>query len=325
MTVGRLCALLLVMAALVCGSATAAFAEFPEKGKSITWLVPYSPGGGFDLHSRAVVPGMQKALGTNIVVRNVPGAGGNIGWNLLWAAQPDGYTVGIINIPGAIVSELYGTPKPQYELQKFTWIGQISAGPYMYAAGADTPFYNLEDVRKAKEVLVTGTGVGATAWVTEALSSAVMGYNTKFILGYTSAPASNMAITRGEGQARAVGMDSPGQMAFVRDGQMRPLWVYLDKRSPEFPDTPTVGELGFPKLRVLASRRVVAAPPGVPADVAEKLRKAFVAATKDPGVQASFEKMKAEMHPVMGAQWDEDLNTLFELMRENAKVFKEAM
>lgn len=323
MTVGKLIGVVLLGAMMLLATTTVGFAEYPEK--SVTWLVPYSPGGGFDLHSRAMVPGMSKALGTNIIVRNVPGAGGNIGWNLLWKAKPDGYTVGIINIPGAIVSELYGKPKPQYELKEFTWIGQISAGPYMFAVGSNTPFHNLEDLRKAKEVLITGTGVGGTAWVAEALTASVMGFNERFILGYPSAPASNMAITRGEGQGRAVGMDSPGQMAFVRDGSMRPLWVYLKQRSPEFPDVPTVGELGFPKLRVLASRRVVAAPPGTPKEIADKLRSAFIAATKDPSVQANFEKMKAEMEPVVGAEWEEDLNTLFELIQENGKVFKEAL
>ena len=298
-------------------------AEFPDK--TITWLVPYAPGGGFDLHSRAIVPGMRKELGVNIILRNTPGAGGNIGWNLLWKAKPDGYTLGIVNIPGAIVSELFGKPKPQYNLKEFSWVGQISAAPYMFAVGSNTPFHNLEDLRKAKEILITGTGVGGTAWVTEALRARVMGFKEKFILGYPGAPASNMAITRGEGHGRALGLDSPGQMAFVKDGSMRPLWVYLDKRSPEYPDVPTVGELGFPSLKVLAAHRVVAAPPGVPKDRLAKLQKAFVAATEDPEVRQNFKKMKAEMEPIVGEAWDKELAEFFDLIQKNSEVFKHAL
>jgi tripartite-type tricarboxylate transporter receptor subunit TctC len=323
MTTGKRMGVLLLGAALLCMFAGGAFADYPEK--NITWLVPYSPGGGFDLHSRAIVPGLKRALGANILIRNVPGAGGNIGWNLLWKAKPDGYTLAIVNIPGAIVSELYGHPKPQYKLKELTWIGQISAEPYMFAAGADTPFHSLADLRKAKEVLVTGTGVGGTAWVADSLTAGVMGFNERFILGYPSAPAATLAITRGEGQARSVGMDSPGQMAFVKDGSMRPLWVYLEKRSPDYPNVPTVGELGFPKLRVLAAHRVVAGPPGMPADVTAKLRKAFLAATKDPQVIKSFQRMDAEMDPIVGKKWDEDLNTLYDLIEEHASIFKEAI
>lgn len=323
MSMGKILGFALIGLTILFVSTTSTFAKYPNR--NITWLVPYSPGGGFDLHSRAIAPGLKKALGTNIILRNTPGAGGNIGWNLLWKAKPDGYTLGIVNIPGAIVSELYGQPKPQYKLKEFTWIGQISAGPYMFAVGANTPFHNLEDMRKAKEVLVTGTGVGGTAWVTEALSASVMGYKERQILGYPSAPASNMAITRGEGQGRAIGMDSPGQMAFVKDGSLRPLWVYLEKRSPDFPDIPTVGELGFPRLRVLASHRVVAGPPGMPKELTDKLRKAFAAATQDPKVQANFKKMNAKMEPVIGDEWTKELNVFFDLIQENSQIFKQAM
>ncbi len=142
----------------------AAAEDFPSK--SISWLVPYAPGGGFDLHSRAVVRGLKKRLGVSVIIKNVPGAGGNIGWNLLWKAKPDGHTLAIVNIPGAIVSELYGKPKPRYRLRKFSRVGRISAAPYIWAAGAKTLYRALEDLQKAKEVLIAGVGVGGTAWAT---------------------------------------------------------------------------------------------------------------------------------------------------------------
>ena len=141
--------------------------KFPSK--TITWLIPYAPAGGFDLHSRALSIGMKKALGVNVILRNRPGAGGNIAWNLTWSAKPDGYTIATVNIPGAIVSELFGNPKPAYKLRKFAWLGQISAGPYVWAVGTKTPFHSLKDMQAAKEVLLTGTGVGATGWVTNFL------------------------------------------------------------------------------------------------------------------------------------------------------------
>ena len=79
--------------------------KYPSK--TITWLINAAPGGGFDLHSRAVARVMRKKLGVNIIIRNVPGAGGVISWNLLTVAKPDGYTIGIVNLPGAIVSQLF--------------------------------------------------------------------------------------------------------------------------------------------------------------------------------------------------------------------------
>ena len=305
--------------------ASAQEGTWPEKGKTITWLIPYAPAGGFDLHSRAVSVGLKKALGVNVILRNRPGAGGSIAWNLLWTAKPDGYTIGTVNIPGAIVSEIFASPKPVYELKGFSWLGRISSGPYVWAAGAKTQFRTLKDFHDAKEVLITSTGVGATGWVTSLLTHKVMGFNARFILGYPGAPAANMGIVRGEGHARALGLDSPGQMRFVEDGDMRAVWVYLDKRDPRYPDVPTVGELGFPQLRVLASHRVVTAPPGMPKDRQAILQKAFETALKDPEVLERFKKMKAKIAPVVGDDWNTMLDGFYGLINEYSDVFAEAL
>lgn len=297
--------------------------KYPSR--TITWLIPYGPAGGFDLHSRAMIIGMKKALGVNIIIRNRPGAGGNIAWNLTWGAKPDGYTISTVNIPGAIISELFDNPKPQYRLKEFSWIGQISAGPYIFAVGAKTPFKTLEDMQKAREFLTTGSGVGGTDWITATLSGRVMKFNLRHVLGYPSAPASNMAIVKGEGHGRPLGLDSPGQMAFIHDGSMRPMWVYLDKRDPDFPDVPTVGELGYPSLSVLASHRVVTAPPGMPKDRLAMLQRAFDAATRDPDVLSRFERMKARIVPVVGQDWNNMLNDFYGLIQDNGDVFKAAL
>lgn len=297
--------------------------DFPTK--PITWLVPYAPGGGFDIQSRAIARGMKNRLGVPVIVKNIPGAGGVIGWNMLWVGQPDGYTVAIVNIPGAVVSELFGKVKPQFRLRELSWIGRLSTAPYMWAAGANTPYRNLEGLRKVKEILIADVGVGATSWVTAVLTAHILNFKAKFILGYPSAPAATMATVKGEGEARALGMDAAGQMQFVHAGKMIPLWVYLDQRDPEFPNVPTVGELGHPELAVLASHRVVAAPPGMPVDRLETLRQAFSDATRDPEVEKAFQKMGAKMTPVIGKQWESILAQLFDLMERYSSLFREAM
>ncbi len=300
---------------------SAAKGKFPSR--TITWLVNANPGGGFDLHSRAVARVMREKLGVNIIVKNVPGAGGTISWNLLWAAKPDGYTVGIVNLPGGIISELFRTT--QYRLRGFTWIGRISAAPYVWAVGKQYPFRSLKDFQNAKEVLIPNSGVGATSWVNAALTAATMKFKPKFISGYRGAPAANMAVVRGEGEARPLGLDSPGQMAFVKDGSMVPLWVYLKKRDPNYPDVPTVGELGYPKLAVLAANRVVAAPPGVPKDRLAILINAFKEAIEDPKTQEAFKGMKAKTSPIYGKAWLPEMEVMFELIEENAEVFRKAL
>ena len=106
---------------------------------------------------------------------------------------------------------------------------------------------------------------------------------------------------------------------------MRALWVYLDKRDHRYPDVPTVGELGFPQLSVLASHRVVTAPPGVPEDRLAILQNAFDTALKDPGVLDRFKKMKARVDPVVGQEWVTMLDDFYGLIKEYKDVFKEAL
>ena len=321
----RYCLAVLAAAFLVVAVAQGSLAADGDKypNKTVTWLINAAPGGGFDLHSRAVARVMRKKLGVNIIIRNVPGAGGIVSWNLLSAAKPDGYTIGIVNLPGAIVSQLF--KDVQYKLREFSWIGRISAAPYIYAAGAQYGLRTLEDFQKAKEVLITESGYGTTGWVNSALTAATMGFKPKFIMGYAGAPASNMAIVRGEGHARALGLDSPGQMASIKDGSLVPTWVYLDKRDPRYPDVPTVGELGFPQLSVLAANRVVAAPPKMPKDRMEVLIKAFRESVEDPETQAAFKSMRAKTAGVYGDDWLPVMETMFKLIQDNADVFKKVL
>ncbi|MCY4489601.1 MAG: tripartite tricarboxylate transporter substrate binding protein [Deltaproteobacteria bacterium] len=320
----RYCLAVFAAAFLVVATAQGSMAaadEYPKK--TITWLINALPGGGFDLHSRAVARVMRKKLGVNIIVRNVPGAGGVISWNLLSAAKPDGYTIGIVNLPGAVISQLFR--ETQYRLREFSWVGRISAAPYVWAVGKQYPFRKLKDFQQADEVLIPNSGVGSTAWVNAVLTSATMKFKSRLISGYGGAPAATLGVVKGEGHARPLGLDSPGQMAYVKDGSLVPTWVYLKKRDPNYPDVPTVGEIGFPQLSVLAANRVVAAPPKMPKDRMAVLIKAFRAALEDPETEKAFKSMKAKTAPIYGDKWLPEMETMFELIQANAEIFKKAL
>lgn len=303
------------------GISHAASASFPEK--TITWLVGSQPGGGFDVHSRVVAQGLRKHFGVPVIVKNMPGAGGVIAWNTLAASEPDGYTIAIVNIPGAIVTELFGKTKPQYRLRELSWIGRISSSPFVLGVGAKTPYRTLKDLQNAKQVVFPEQSIGATSWLVHTLTAEAMGIPAKTAFGYPSAPAAATAVVRGEAEARAIGMDSPGQMQFIRDGSIRPLWVYLEKRHPEFPNVPTVAELGYPELTGLESNRVVAAPPGVPSDRLAILREGFAKAMADPEVKKQFQKINAWVAPAVGEEYHPILDRFFKIIQKQSKTFQE--
>ena len=112
-----LCVCLLGVIVFAVGPA-AAESHFPSK--AITFVVPVSPGGGFDTATRMIVPYLKKYLPgqPNVIVKNAPGGEWNIGIGKIYRAKPDGHTIGILNLPGNAVNQVLGTAK--FDLRKIT-------------------------------------------------------------------------------------------------------------------------------------------------------------------------------------------------------------
>ena len=123
------------MVARVCAAAALAIvalsapagAQYPEK--NIDLIVPYGPGGGFDIYARAVAKAMENHLpkSARVIVRNIPGAGSVNGIATMYRSAPDGYTMGIVDLPGAVAPQIMGEQLP-YDLDKATWLGTVNIG-----------------------------------------------------------------------------------------------------------------------------------------------------------------------------------------------------
>src|SRR3972149_9117911 len=115
---------------LACVASAPSLAAFPEK--EITWIVPYSPGGGFDAWSRQIGATMKKYLpgGVDVVIKNVTGAGGRTGSITLYRARPDGYTVGLLDGAGLVPSQkAVGADKAGFDADTFVWVGRGAPEP----------------------------------------------------------------------------------------------------------------------------------------------------------------------------------------------------
>src|SRR5215471_6582813 len=125
-------------------AAQSAASAFPNK--NIQFVIPYAPGGGFDVYPRVVAPVMEKYLPNkvNIVPINVPSGGGSRGVAQLYRAKPDGYTIGILNVPGMfILQQQQGAGT--YDLAKFSWIGSMGEGErYFISVGNNSPLKTFD-------------------------------------------------------------------------------------------------------------------------------------------------------------------------------------
>jgi tripartite-type tricarboxylate transporter receptor subunit TctC len=277
-------------------------AAYPEK--DITFVIPFSPGGGFDTYVRLIAPFLEKHLPNkvNVVIKNVPGAGGRKGLTEVYRAKPDGYTIVIVNVPGAMIPPLVGEPV-QYDLEKITWLARLSIDSYLLSVAGKSPIKSFADFKTfaaANPVKVPSTGSGSTAHVMTKVFFGVLGINGQLISGYKGTKEMTLSVIRGD---TPVGiLPSESTRKYIESGDVRAL---LTTEEPsDYPGVPSARSLGLNDLDGLFIHRLVAAPPGLPAPIGKTLSDAFTNAMVDPALKAAAEKVKRPFSPLDGAQAD---------------------
>ena len=120
------------------------------KGKTITWICPFSPGGGYDTWARAMAPAVQRLTGATVVVKNMPGGSSLVGSNYMYTkAKPDGLTIAITQSFTMVIDYLFENPAVKYDFKKFTWLGRLSTDDYVFSVGKNSRFKTLKDIKAA--------------------------------------------------------------------------------------------------------------------------------------------------------------------------------
>lgn len=275
-------------AALAVAFGGSARAEFPEK--NITFLIPFSPGGGMDSTSRQIAKVMAKYLPNNInvVPKNVPGAGGRKGWGELYRADPDGYTIAVFNMPGAAIPQFTGE-KVSYDINKVVWIGRMSTSPYMLGVSGKASIKTLNDIKAlGRPLKIASTGFGSTAYTGASIAQHVIGYKTKFVTGYKGSKQYILGVVRGDADAAV----APTQTfrKFLQSGDIHGVVTFEEKSS--FKGVPTIAEAGYPELTGLGVERLIGAPPGTPANIQKILSDAVGKAAMDSDSKSWAKKTK---------------------------------
>jgi len=268
---------------------------FPSK--TITFIVPVTPGGGFDTVTRMLVPYLRKYLpgNPNIIVKNAPGGEWNIGINKMYRSKPDGHTIGILNLPGNAVNQVIGTAK--FDLNKITWLGNISQVIYVTALSTKSKYRTLEDLKKAPEVTSGVVGLASTAGLGTIIAAERMGVKMKPI-PHAGSTEAILAAIRGDVDWVQYPF-STLKKSIIDSPDLVPAWVYTKKRLELLPDLPTVEELGYGDLLdIITMYRPVGAPPELPEDVKKIWNDAFWKATNDPEFQEKMVKSNRNPAPM---------------------------
>lgn len=266
----------------------AAASGFPEK--DIIFIIPFSPGGGMDSTARQLARVMSKYLPhkVNVVPKNVPGAGGKKGYGQLVRAKADGYTISVINMPGAAVPQLSGQ-KVSYDITKIVWVGRMSTSPYLLGVSAKSSIKSFKQIQNLGRALkFAHTGFGSTAFHASKIIKLAGGFEATHLTGYKGSKSYIVAIIRGDAEAAMAPTQTFAK--FVQSGDIRGIVTFEEKSS--FPGVPTIAEVGLPNLTGLGVERMVGAPPGTPADIIKILSDALGKAAADPESLAWAKKTK---------------------------------
>lgn len=289
--------LFLLMTFLVAESVFAA-PKFPTR--NISWIIPYGPGGGYDLYSRAISSRLPKYLPkkVKVVVRNISGGGGLTGVAQVYKARPDGHTIGISYLPSPLVTQtIKGAKKMGYDFKKMTFLAGIVIADQGIYVGAKTPYRSLKDLQKAEKVRFGTTAIGAKTWLDSILVGKLFGINVVPVPGYKRSSGIKLAIQRGDVEASI--HDPPLLISEVKEGSLRPILFFGYERDPLWPDVPTAKEIGVPEITPLQRMtRLILAPPGLPKDVEKVLSDALRKVLQDKDFLAWAKKAKYPVAPM---------------------------
>src|SRR6266850_5616045 len=283
----------------------------PYAGKTVTIIVGYKAGGGYDATARLLARHLPKHIPgkPTIIVQNMPGANSMIAANHVYnVAKPDGLTIGTFNrnLPVAQLTKVDGV---KYDMTKFAWIGSAASECTILALRSDLPYKSVEELKKAKEPLVIGaTGPGANTYDFPLLLKEFLGLNLKIVTGYQSSADIMLAIERKEVDGRAGSYTSI--KPFIDRKLVRPI---VRARSMEagleqlpidesFAPTPRAKAIMALRSAPEVIARPYVLPPGTPADIVKLYRDAFAATIKDPATVADANKAQFDLDYTSGEE-----------------------
>lgn len=276
--------LVLIAAATWLSPAQAQAQNYPDK--PIRIVAPFPPGGLVDVLARALGEEMSKSLGQPVVIENKPGAGGNIGADLVAKAAPDGHTL-LMTSPGIqSINQFLYKSMPFDPEKAFVPISNVADMTMLVAVHPKTGIKTLkeliENARANPGKLNFGSaGIGTTGHLGQELLVHVGKIKVKHIPYKGAAPAVNDLIA---GQIDGVVDNPPTVIAHIKAGTITALAVAGKQRIGVLPDVPTTAEAGLPGWEA-SSWFGLMAPAGTPAAIVKKLQAEVVKAVKSPLMQ----------------------------------------
>lgn len=273
----------LATANLTCAQTTA----YPTK--TVRLIVPLVAGGPTDLLARLIAQPVGERLGQHMIVDNRPGAGGNIGAEMVAKSPPDGYTL-FMGTSGPMSINVSVYPKLGYHpVRDFAPIVLAASAPFAVVVHPSLPVSNIKGlialVKSKPGQLNYGAVPGNAAHLATELFKSSANLNMTFIPYKGAAPANTDLVA---GQIQLSFASTPGAMPFVKAGRLKALAISSAKRIAKLPNLPTISESGVPGYEAVVWYGIVA-PAKTPTEIIARIYKESAAVLQDRVTRGKME------------------------------------
>jgi tripartite-type tricarboxylate transporter receptor subunit TctC len=280
---------------------SSAAADWPEK--PVKLIVVYGAGGGTDVTARLLAQGLEKVIGKQVVVENITGGAGWVGWAALANAKPDGYTIGYINIPNIYAGYLDPQMKRTENLDSFTPILNHVTDPCVWAVKYDSPYQSLQELiaaikKEPSKLSIANHGNGGDDHL------ATQDMERKAGIKLSVIHNNSTSISRAQllgGHVGILGANVSEVFQNHNNKELRVLGVMNAERSPFLPDVPTFKELGYEAY--WAATRGVGAPAGLPDSLVKPLTDALVKVINSPEHQEKAKQLGLKLDVLPSAEY----------------------
>jgi tripartite-type tricarboxylate transporter receptor subunit TctC len=306
------------------------------KDKTVTLIVGFSPGGGFDYIARTFASYWPDYAGGPMVVKNMKGGAGLVAQNFVYKAKPDGLTIGTSNETYLLTPTIAEQPGVEYDIDKYNWIGwYVGSPPHVFGVSTKLRHTSMADLQKAK-----GLQFGAQlptdtlAWAEAIIAEAFQLQDFEIVTGWTG--MMDAALAAGKGELDGVLNNSASYREYMDRGFVKEPFVTLayERDMEYFPNTPAITELVelTPELKNLmdaylgarGSGKTYFTSPGVPEDRVKFMSETFAKIYEDKGARKQLGLRYDVLYPgIKGEEIAGNLARTIEIQKEYLPAFDE--
>jgi len=318
-------------------TASSASAEGPEafyEGETVTLIVPYKPGGGYDTYARLVSGYLEDELQATVIVRNMFGGQTYVANRHVYNAEPNGLTIMIADTKAMIMNQMIAAEVGEgIDVRKFEWLGRVIAEPAVLLLSKKSGLETVEDLRAADHVKFGGTTMGDRNQMAGSVVLESLGLDGEVVVGFGGSSAVSMAAMRGE--LDGMGSSASSGVEYADQPELFQIFTVSREKNPVSPDLPTIEEaagLGAEEMKwvdaldtVTGAGRAFVTSPGVPEDRVRFMETALANVLQNEDLLAQAAEIDRPISYASGEEIGTKVNDLLSMPEDEVKEIEDVL